>query len=264
MPNWSSTSLVVRGPEEEIKAFYEGCRIPATDDGFDKFQILEGHLPCPQELRDTTATFAFWDEVPKQWKEMLANGEWTQAEYDERVAKNAEILKQQEEARAKYGVKDWYDWQIAKWGVKWGDCDTDFHTAPTPYGHKDLWMTSASFQTPWGVAVAGFVALSEKFPNCLFMLDSDEEAGFFAGIEMMHGGEVVFEDYYEPCEYPEELDWDDDDQVEAYEEWKSNHEDKIADRAEVYLQNRDWLPMPVAPVKPKEAVKPKGKAHVWK
>ena len=60
MPNWCSTSLVVRGPEEEIKAFYEGCKIAATDeDGFDKFRILEGHLPCPQEIKETTATFAF-------------------------------------------------------------------------------------------------------------------------------------------------------------------------------------------------------------
>jgi hypothetical protein len=96
------------------------------------------------------------------------------------------------------------------------------------------------------------------------MLDSDEEAGFFAGIEMMHEGEVVFEDYFEPCEYPEEVDWDDDDQVEAYDEWRNKHGNRIADNAEAYLQNRDWLPMPAVPSKPKEAVKPTGKAHVWK
>jgi len=239
-----------------------------NDEGEKYARILDGHIPCPEGLRDITSTFTYApDEIPQKWKDYLANGEWTQEDYDDRVARNNENRQKQDEAVAEYGYKDWYDWQIGEWGVKWGDCDTEFHTKPTPYYHKSLWMTSATFQTPWGVGVAGFIKLSKKFPNCLFMLDSDEEAGFFQGIEMMHGGEVVFEDYFEPCNYSpptsEGMDWEDEDQVLMYEDWKLDQHHAIEKNVETYLRNRDWLPQPVIPDKPKEAVKA-GKPQWWR
>jgi hypothetical protein len=261
MPNWCSTSLVVRGPEDEIKSFYEGC-VTVNDEGETQYNILQGHLPCPKELSETTSTSAL-KEIPENWKKMVTDGEWTQEQYDQRVAENNELLKKQEANKAKFGASDWYDWQVNNWGVKWGDCETDFHTKPQPTGHKDLWFTTASFQTPWGTASPAFRELSKKYPNCIFMADSDEEAGFFQGIEMHYEGALVFEDYFEPCNYPEEVDWDDDVSIDKYNEWKDENMDKIADSAFEYLQNRGWIPMPIIPPKPKIAVK-KGKPHVWK
>jgi len=265
MPNWCSTSLVVRGPEEEVTNFYESVlRIPNESHphlGPD-LRIFEAHIPTPQELRDTTATSA-WKEIPDNWKKMLADGEWTQEDYDKRVAENNELLKKQEDNLVKYGARDWYDWQIQNWGVKWGDCDTDFYGSPAPCGYNNLWITNGYFQTPWGTATLAWTRISKKCPNCIFILDSDEEAGFFQGIEMVQDGEVVFEDYYEPCEYPEEVDWEDDDSVQSYEDWKEKHMDDIAGKATTYLRNRGWLAQPIIPDKPKDAVKT-SKPHVWK
>lgn len=264
MPNWCSTSFTVRGPEKEVQDFYDNVLRTEDEDGLPthNIKILEAYVPTPQTLRETTATFAM-QEIPQQWKDYVEQGEWTQQEYDERVARNNEILTKQKENLEKYGAKDWYDWQLSNWGVKWGDCDTGFDGKPAPYGYRDLWLVAGYFQTPWGTATVGWREVSKKFPNCIFIFDSDEEAGFFAGIEMIHDGDVVFEDYYEPCEYPEEVDWDDDDQVEAYNEWKGMNMDKICDSSIEYLRNRDWLPQPIIPDKPKVS-KPTGKAHVWK
>lgn len=265
MPNWCSTSFTVRGPEKEVQDFYDNVLRTKDEDGLPthNIKILDAYVPTPQALRDTTATSA-WREIPESWQKMVDEGTWTQEDYDKRVADNNELLKRQEENDAKYGAKDWYDWQLKNWGVKWGDCDTGFDGTPVPYGHDDLWLVAGYFQTPWGTATKGWMEVSKKFPNCIFIFDSDEEAGFFAGIEMIHDGDVVFEDYYEPCEYPEDVDWDDDDQVEAYEEWKATNMDKICDSSLEYLRNRNWLPQPVMPDKPKVATKPTGKAHVWK
>lgn len=264
MPNWCSTSFTVRGPEDEIRKFYDNVLRTEDADGLPthNIKILEAYVPCPQELRDTTATTAL-REIPESWQKQVDEGNWTQEDYDKRVAENNELLKKQEENLAKFGSKDWYDWQCENWGVKWGDCDTGFDGKPAPYGHNDLWMVAGYFQTPWGTATAGWRNVSKKFPNCIFIFDSDEEAGFFAGIEMIHDGDVVFEDYFEPCEYPEEVDWDDDDQVEAYEEWKDTNMTKICDSSLEYLRNRNWLPQPVMPDKPK-VTKTTGKNHFWK
>lgn len=265
MPNWCSTSFTVRGPEEELKKFYGSIkRTPSEIEGMGPdLNILEALIPTPQELRDTTATSA-WREIPENWKKSLEDGSWTQEDYDKRIAENNELLKKQEENLAKFGAKDWYDWQLNNWGVKWGDCDTSIDMAPTPYNHRDLWIMSGSFQTPWGTATKGWMNISKQFPNCIFIFDSDEEAGFFAGIEMIHDGEVVFEDYYEPCGYPDEVDWDDEDSLDRYEEWKDSHMNKIADASLEYLRNRDWLARPVVPPKPTVNDAPKGKPHVWR
>lgn len=260
MPNWCSTSLVVRGPENEVKSFYEDS-ITLNEDGTKSYEILKGHFTCPPELSDLPATTAF-SEIPENWKKMVDEGTWTEEEYNNKVEENNSLLKQQEENLAKFGAKDWYDWQHKYWGVKWGDCETDFHEEPRPTGHNNLWITTASFQTPWGTASPAFNELSKKFPNCIFIADSDEEAGFFAGVEMHHSGALVFEKYFEPCSYPEEVDWDDDVSIDKYDDWKTAHMDEIADESYEYLQNLGFVPMPVTP--PKQVIKKSSKPHVWK
>lgn len=247
MPNWSSTSFIVRGPEDEVKAFYNGVKVEKSESGLNsEIKILEGHLPCPQKLTETTSTFAL-KEIPDDWAKMVTDGHWTQEQYDTRVAENADLLKRQEANLAEFGAKDWYDWQHKNWGVKWGDCETEFTEEPQPYGYNDLWYVGGYFQTPWGTASEGFRQISEKFPNCAFLFDSDEEAGFFNGIEIMHDGTVAFEDFFAPCEY-KEIDWDDDDAVAEYEEWKSNQVDAIFENATEWLRNNGFLQPRIIPV----------------
>jgi hypothetical protein len=204
MPNWVSTTLTVRGSEEEVKRFKDGIK---------DSKILESYVPCPTELHETVAGYVGDDKAE-------------------------EHRKQQESNIAKYGHKDWYDWAYDNWGTKWGDCDTDISE---PMAFSDgSWEVQARYMTAWGPADAGFLKVSAMFPTLLFTFDYDEEAGFFAGTQAMHNGASVFESMYEPCSYEGELDYDDYESIDKYEAWKEEKSDAIF--AE-YAEFRKGLPV---------------------
>jgi len=204
MPNWVSTTLTVRGSEEEIKRFKDGIK---------DSKILESYVPCPTELHETVAGYVGDDKAE-------------------------EHRKQQESNIAKYGHKDWYDWAYDNWGTKWADCDTDISE---PMAFSDgSWEVQARYMTAWGPADAGFLKVSAMFPTLLFTFDYDEEAGFFAGTQAMHNGASVFESMYEPCSYEGEVDYDDYESIDKYEAWKEEKSDAIF--AE-YAEFRKGLPV---------------------
>lgn len=194
MPNWVSTTASVTGSKEEIVKFLKGI----TDN-----KILESYVPCPRELRETMSGFSNDEE------------------------KMAELKKQQEMNIAKYGHQDWYEWQYAVWGTKWGDCDT--HLEPMSELSNGNYEVQFYFQTAWGPADKGFQMVSSMFPKLTFMFDYDEEAGFFAGLEVMKNGVTVYEGIYTPSDYAEEVDWDDDKSIDKYEKWKNEQSDRIWD-----------------------------------
>lgn len=204
MPNWVSTTLTVRGSEEEIKRFKDGIK---------DSKILESYVPCPTELHETVAGYVGDDKAE-------------------------EHRKQQESNIAKYGHKDWYDWAYDNWGTKWADCDTEISE---PMAFSDgSWEVQARYMTAWGPADAGFLKVSAMFPTLLFTFDYDEEAGFFAGTQAMHNGASVFESMYEPCSYEGEVDYDDYESIDKYEAWKEEKSDAIF--AE-YAEFRKGLPV---------------------
>jgi hypothetical protein len=195
MPNWVSTTATVTGSREELSKFLDGIK--------DK-KILESYVPCPQELRDTMSGFT--------------NDE-----------KEMEELRNKSEANvAKYGYPNWYEWQYEVWGTKWGDCDT--YIEPITELGNGAHEVSITFQTAWGPASEGFRKVSSMFPSLMFTFTYDEEAGFFAGVEVIKGGITIHEGMYSPSdEYRDEVDYDDDESVEKYEEWKMDKIDKIYD-----------------------------------
>lgn len=204
MPNWVSTTLTVRGSEEEIKRFKDGIK---------DSKILESYVPCPTELHETVAGYVGDNKAE-------------------------EHRKQQESNIAKYGHKDWYDWAYDNWGTKWADCDTEISE---PMAFSDgSWEVQARYMTAWGPADAGFLKVSAMFPTLLFTFDYDEEAGFFAGTQAMHNGASVFESMYEPCSYEGEVNYDDYESIDKYEAWKEEKSDAIF--AE-YAEFRKGLPV---------------------
>lgn len=192
MPNWVSTNMSVTGSKEELERFASGIKNNC---------ILESYVPCPEELRETVSGF-YSDED-----------------------KMEELRKKGEENIAKYGHKDWYEWQYAVWGTKWGDCET--HLEPVMESANGLYEISGYFQTAWGPASAGFLKISAMFPTLRFLFDHDEEAGFFAGLEVMEGGKVIFDKNFVPSDYDGELDWEDDESIDKYEQWKDDESEKI-------------------------------------
>jgi hypothetical protein len=191
MPNWVSTTLSVTGSKEEITRFIAGIK---------DNKILESYVTCPEELHATVAGFVAEDKAE-------------------------EHRKQQEANIAKYGHKDWWDWQYDNWGTKWGDCDT--HLEKPVEMSNGSWEVQGYFSTAWGSADAGFRKVSDLFPSLMFFFDYDEEAGFFAGLEVIKGGVTIYEGLFEPCEYEGELDYDDYESIDKYEKWKNEESEKM-------------------------------------
>jgi hypothetical protein len=83
MPNWCNNTVTVSGDTESIDKFEKFLDEKSGKEWFDFI------LPCPEELKNTEASFH------KPSNEVLVE---------------------------KYGHSDWYTWSLEKWGCKW-NCD---------------------------------------------------------------------------------------------------------------------------------------------
>lgn len=232
MPNWVSTSLNITGPTDEVLRFVSSIK---KDEDGRTYRIVESLFPTPDDLR-IEASFAL-ETVPQKWAEWVADGSWTQEKYDEEVERNKTLREKQEANIAKYGTKDWYDWQYDNWGTKWGDCRTDMTGEPIAIA-GGLMTVGFAYDSAWGTLDKAFYKISKDFPNCVFFFEYDEEAGFFMGAEAMRNGETVAEGMWAPCEEDEELDLDSDsdDSWEIFQEWKDKKNSKIVEEVHDFVQ----------------------------
>lgn len=196
MPNWCSTTMTVKGDPQELKQFLDG--IAKTDEGI--YKILDTYYPCPQELKDTVAGFGGTEE------QQLERG------------------LQQAENVANHGFTDWYSWCNENWGTKWGDCNTEL----TCYTEKDAIF---QLESAWSPITTGLEEVSKQFPNLYFILEHDEEAGFYMGIQVVKNGITVYESMSAPNEdYEGDMDDYDD-----YCEWKDERMSVHAQDATEFL-----------------------------
>jgi len=208
--------MIVTGSKEECDRFRNGILVEhVEEDVYDfnktpiektgtrtveQLRILESFVPCPKELYDVTHPVR--EEQAELAKQMLD----------------------------KYGTADWYDWQCKNWSTKWGDCHTVFDDEDID-NNGDC-VIGYSFDTAWGTATKGFLTVSSMFPTLRFDFYYEEEAGFFQGCEVMKNGKLVYEKFFEPCNYGVEApDYDDSDAWdkwnEQYEEWREEQQYKI-------------------------------------
>lgn len=189
MPNWCTTFMTVSGDEKELKSFLDD--MGKTDEGV--YNILDTYYPCPKALKDTVSG-------------------WTN-NVDEQAKRTA----QQAENIANYGHADWYEWCNAEWGTKWGDCDTRLESYT---GEQAVFY----LQSAWSPITKGMEEVSKQFPNLYFMLEHEEEADFYMGVEVVHNGTIICESLSQPCE-----DWDEsmgEWGSDEYCEWKEEESDR--------------------------------------
>lgn len=162
MPNWCNNSLKIVGDAESIADF---ARVTTSHEDHSESGIrLVNHYPLPQELADTPKGSFGESEKQKAMEEMnKAN-------------------------KAKYGYADWYDWSIANWGTKWGDCETELvHHVPT-----ELLYT---FDTAWSPPIQLIQKMSVKYPTLSFSIVYEELGmGFIGGMKIVNGETVMEED----------------------------------------------------------------------
>jgi len=192
MPNFCDNTLHIEGADDEIQRFLDSTTI-----GEHTYEILKSLYPVPQELTDTVSGWS--------------SNEEEQAEREKQYARNTE----------KYGYKDWYDWQNANWGTKWGDCDTQLVGRNTDY-------VCFTFESAWGPPSTAFVKISQDFPTLTFYLTYHEKGMGFAGCDGFRNGEHV-DSYTEDISIPnadedDEMDWEalDDAYLEAMDSCEKN------------------------------------------
>ena len=206
--------MAVSGTEEDVKEFISKVLVEEKEELVGAFpmmskteiKIFESFIPCPKELFEVTSPVR--EEQADLAKEMMD----------------------------KYGVSDWYSWQYENWGVKWGDCHTFVDSELEQLGNG-RWETVYVYDLPWGTGEEAHQKISAMFPNLRFGFDYDEEAGFFAGCQVMKAGEILFSDFFAPCDYDVEMPEDaTEEQMDAYwekqSEWRNNEMSNIAEESD--------------------------------
>ena len=151
MPNWCGNILSVRGEKEEVKVFKNKAR------GKDTSFSLSNFIPMPKELKETKSPS------------------------DKR---NTKLIK-------KYGFDNWFDWNIANWGVKW---DIEAHLSTISKNHLRY-----TFDSPWAPPVRAMIKIAKQFLKLDFTLEYEEPGMCFQGKLIIKNGEVV-DDYSEDME----------------------------------------------------------------
>jgi len=183
MPNYCTNILEIHGEDEDIEKFLTAIR---TSEDYYGYNILSNLLPTPKELAET----------PSAWY-----GDKTlQAEQNEKEANNI----------AKYGYKDWYDWNCANWGTKWTDDQTHIVKQQPTY-------CSLLFTTAWCAPEKAFDRIATMFPSLTFILSYYEEGNGFVGATA-YKNDLRSESYTEEIDIPfSEDEYDFDAISEAYE-----------------------------------------------
>lgn len=204
MPNWCNNNLKVRGNYKQVSKFVEDIR--DKERGFHLAKLV----PCPKELRDTTSGF-FADED-----------------------KQKALEEQQKRNIEKYGYADWYDWEYANWGTKWGDCETHMTSERVVKADDDQYSNCEFvFDSAWGTPVELIIRISTLYPELWFGVTYEETGMMFAGYYVAHDGELLA-DVYEDIEVPDKVSqaMEEDDDYEPFYDMLAEIADNYASKVE--------------------------------
>lgn len=97
----------------------------------------------------------------------------------------------------KYGHSDWYNWQIANWGVKWDNSDGAHLTRENKKtAHYD-------FDSPWGPPDIFIKSVAKLYPKLKFVLEYSEPGMVFSGDLIVLGDLITQDNYREGVVWPE-------------------------------------------------------------
>jgi hypothetical protein len=203
MPNWCYQNMTVYAKtEQELTEFLGAIKVTKPDS--DEELSLNQLYPTPQELVDTPS--AFYADAEKQ----------------------AEHAKIEQANIAKYGAKDWYDWNCSHWSTKWGACRVELISEP--YKVINGYTLDLNFESAWGPSSLLIRKISELYPKMVFTISYTEESDAFVGVECFHNGELLRE-YNEEPELDELPDYEEDEDAyyEAYDKQRSEIMNKLSD-----------------------------------
>ena len=108
----------------------------------------------------------------------------------------SQVKKREKQNLKNFGSKDWYDWSLANWGVKWKPTKENDHKEVTLQNPKKIY---ARLTTAWGLPLAILKKISVIYPSVTVnIIDCEEEAGFFVGDLTIKNGEITEDNIHEP------------------------------------------------------------------
>lgn len=178
MPNYCSNNLRITGASKEVVRFYNAITAGELKE-WEQFRILDNLFPTPKELTETPSG-SFGD-----------------------TDKQKQVEAQNKANIAKFGYKDWYDWNCANYGSKWSDFDGVINLLTED-------TLELAFMSAWSPITNGIIHVSKQFPTLDFVLTYEEGGmGFMGGIAVKNG-EVLseVEDEYPNPESDDDEDFD--------------------------------------------------------
>lgn len=153
MANYCFNKLTIRGDASKLNEFRD--RVKNKEECLD----FKATVPIPPELENTQAP----SNLPK--------------------AAQLDLI-------MKYGHADWYDWQLANWGCKWGPYtdSTDVYQQEYKNGKGKLIYT---YDTPWAPPTQWIINTSKLFPELKFENYCDEPGMCFKGTETIINGQLI-------------------------------------------------------------------------
>ena len=235
MPNHCENRTTIWGSPSQVAEVVKQMISPDKECGF----ALSNLVPMPEGLKNTSATFCT-ATPPENWAKMLADGKWTQAEYDESVARNAAEWEIEQAAVAEFGYGNWYDWACANenWGTKWGDyshSDDLPNVAELESSIEGKVGVEFTYDTAWSPFSAQFwEQVSARFPEVRFETRYQEMGMGFAGVTIAYQG-IAVDEFTDDIP---QVDWDDDEASEKFYEAMEALQDRLYDLADMKLALR--------------------------
>jgi hypothetical protein len=153
MANYCYNRLSVRGKKADIAVFKKALKHKGNHLAFSKT------VPIPAELEGT--------DSPSTAKQMI-----------------------RDYLNAKYGADNWYDWQLRKWGCKWGTYNNVEPPGETIHKNTDVTLTY-HFDTPWSPPSEWVRNTSAIYPKLRFSNYCDEPGAGFKGTEAYKAGQLI-------------------------------------------------------------------------
>lgn len=141
MPNWCQNTLKIKGDKVQLEAFHQLIKD-------NNFMLLSTFIPMPEELKNTESPSPTTNET--------------------------HLLEK------KYGAKDWYEWALKNWGVKW-DCEVNII-------EESETKLILDFSSPWAPPQQGLLTISSIYPKLTFKMYYNEEGIGMKGTITINNG----------------------------------------------------------------------------
>lgn len=152
---------------------------------------MDAILPTPSEVMCTTSPprireHPFVEDIRRR-EECIYRKDNGLEIIDEFWATRGHPQKMYDDLRRRFGHTDWYNWQVANWGVKWDVSE------PRIVIEEDELLAYA-FDTPWGPPIEFFSNILDKYPKLTFVLEYEEPGMGFRGVATGTGGGEMEDD----------------------------------------------------------------------